>query len=527
MIGQRELKLEDYLAIARRHRLILIVPALLGAILGYGISLTIPYQYLSQTLVLVKQPAVPDSVVKPIVNEDLNQRLATMKQQILSRTRLEPIIQDFGLYKKDQEKGLPMEELVARLRKTITVTLVESMTETRNQVPGFTVAVVSDNPRLAQQICTQITSMFIEESEKTLETSAANTTDFISRQVTQAKVKLDEQDAKLATFKRQFMGSLPEDEAANLNLLNGLNTQLEATTQALSRAQQEKAFAESMLSQQLAAWQSTASEKSPLTLEMQLSDLQNQLVSMEARYTEDYPDVIKLKNNITQLKKKIADTHASDSQKPSAPKDAIEPPNIQQLRAQIHQNDLVIKDKTVQEEQIQNQIRTYQGRISLSPSVEQQYKELTRDYQTSSDNYNDLLKKQTASQMGKDLQTQQQGEQFTVLDPASLPESPTYPDHGLFGMGGLAAGLMIGVGIVLVIEMRDNTLRTERDVEFFLKVPTLAMVPALELQGGPAYGPGGGNGKNGKGFGNGKGTKYKDPDSVARPSLRERVGMRS
>ncbi|MGA8104880.1 MAG: Wzz/FepE/Etk N-terminal domain-containing protein, partial [Candidatus Acidiferrales bacterium] len=275
MIGQRELKLEDYLAIARRHRLLLIVPALLGAILGYGISLTIPYQYLSQTLVLVKQPAVPDSVVKPIVNEDLNQRLATMKQQILSRTRLEPIIQDFGLYKKDQEKGLPMEELVARLRKTITVTLVESMTETRNQVPGFTVAVVSDNPRLAQQICTQITSMFIEESEKTLETSAANTTDFISRQVTQAKVKLDEQDAKLAAFKRQFMGSLPEDEAANLNLLNGLNTQLEATTQALSRAQQEKAFAESMLSQQLAAWQSTASEKSPLTLEMQLNDLQN------------------------------------------------------------------------------------------------------------------------------------------------------------------------------------------------------------------------------------------------------------
>ena len=526
MIGQRELKLEDYLAIARRHRLILIVPALLGAVLVYGISLTIPYQYLSQTLVLVKQPAVPDSVVKPIVNEDLNQRLATMKQQILSRTRLEPIIQDFGLYKKDQEKGLPMEELVARLRKTITVTLVESMTELRNQVPGFTVTVVSDNPRLAQQICTQITSMFIEESEKTLENSAANTTDFISRQVTQAKVKLDEQDAKLAAFKRQFMGSLPEDEAANLNLLNGLNTQLEATTQALSRAQQEKAFAESMLSQQLAAWQSTASEKSPLTLEMQLNDLQNQLVSMEARYTEDYPDVIKLKNNIAQLKKKIADAHASDTPK-TAPKDAIEPPNIQQLRAQIHQNDLVIKDKTVQEEQIQTQIRTYQGRISLSPSVEQQYKELTRDYQTSSDNYNDLLKKQTASQMGKDLQTQQQGEQFTILDPASLPESPTYPDHKLFGLGGLAGGLMIGVGIVLVIEMRDNTLRTERDVEFFLKVPTLAMVPALELQGGPMYGNGGGNGKKGKGFGNGKGPKYKDPDNVVRPSPRERSSMRS
>ena len=516
--------MEDYLAIARRHRLILVLPVILGAILAYGISLTIPYQYLSQTLVLVKQPAVPDSVVKPIVNEDLNQRLATMKQQILSRTRLEPIIQDFGLYKKDQDRGLPMEELVGRLRKTITVTLVESMTETRNQVPGFTVTVVSDNPRLAQQICTQVTSMFIEESAKTMEQLTTNTTEFITRQLGQAKVKLDEQDSRLAAFKRQFMGSLPEDEAANLNLLNGLNTQLEATTQALSRAQQEKAFAESMLSQQLAAWQSTTTEKSPLTLDMQLNDLQNQLVSMEAKYTADYPDVIRLKNNIAQLKKKIADAHASDAQRPSAPKDAVEPPNIQQLRAQIHQNDLVIKDKTVQEEQIQAQIRTYQGRISLSPSVEQQYKELTRDYQSSLDNYNDLLKKQTQSQIGKDLETQQQGEQFQVLDPASLPESPTYPDHKLFGMGGLAGGLMIGVGIVLVIEMRDNTLRTERDVEFFLKVPTLAMVPALELQGGPAFG---GNGKNGKGLGNGNGPKYKDPNNVVRPSPRERAGMRS
>jgi hypothetical protein len=129
--------------------------------------------------------------------------------------------------------------------------------------------------------------------------------------------------------------------------------------------------------------------------------------------------------------------------------------------------------------------------------------------------------------MGKDLQTQQQGEQFTILDPASLPESPTYPDHKLFGLGGLGGGLMIGVGIVLVIEMRDNTLRTERDVEFFLKVPTLAMVPALELQGAPVFASGGGDGKKGKFFGNGKGPKYKDPDNVVRPSPRERSSMRS
>ena len=130
--------------------------------------------------------------------------------------------------------------------------------------------------------------------------------------------------------------------------------------------------------------------------------------------------------------------------------------------------------------------------------------------------------------MGKDLQTQQQGEQFTILDPASLPENPTFPDHKLFGLGGLGGGLMVGLALVLVIEFRDNTLRTERDVEFFLKVPTLAMVPALELQGAPVLGTGKGNTKNGKGGkGNGNGANYKNPENAARPSMRERVGMRS
>ncbi|MGH9759368.1 MAG: GNVR domain-containing protein, partial [Blastocatellia bacterium] len=201
-------------------------------------------------------------------------------------------------------------------------------------------------------------------------------------------------------------------------------------------------------------------------------------------YTDDYPDVVKAKSDIAALKKKIAETQ---NQKGAAPeksaRTAGEPLQIQQLRAQVHQYDQMIKDKTVQEQQIQNQIRLYQARVQSSPAVEQEYKELTRDYQTALDFYNDLLKKRDQSAMASDLQRRQEGEQFRVLDPANLPDKPSFPNKLLFTLGGLAGGLAIGIGIVFLIEMQDTSLRSERDVETMLRLPVLAMVPEIQPLG--------------------------------------------
>ncbi len=483
MIGQRQLTFDDYWAILRRRRWVLAIPTVLGAVIAYLISLTLPNQYTSQTLVLVTQPTVPESYVKPVVTEDLNQRLATMQEQILSRSRLEPIIQRFGLY-KDEINRVPMEDLVDRLRKTIVVTPVEPMAETKaRDLPGFYVNVTANDGRLAQEICAEVTSMFMEENLRLRQEQAEDTTQFLSKQLEGAKAKLDEQDEKLAVFKRRYIGGLPEDEQTNLGLLTGLNTQLDTANQALSRAQQDKSFTESMLSQQMAAWQASQSGHNPQTLEKDLSDLQNQLVSLQARYTDDHPDVIKVKNDIAQLRKKLAVTdaqNASDAQKQNE-KPAAEPAQIQQLRAQIHQYEQIIREKSAQQEEIQQQIKLYQGRVQLSPMVEQQYKQLTRDYQTALDLYNDLLRKRSQSAMATDLERRQQSEQFRVLDPASLPQKPSYPNRPLFALGGLGGGLALGIGVAFVLEMRDTTLRTERDVEFFLKVPTLALVPSVGL----------------------------------------------
>jgi polysaccharide chain length determinant protein (PEP-CTERM system associated) len=479
---ERELTLADYLAMLRRRWMLIVVLALAGGPLAYGVSRFLPDRYKSQTLVLVERPSVPERIVQSLDTEDLSQRLSSMQQQILSRSRLEPIITQFGLYSSDVNK-IPMEDLVGRLQKAIEVNPILPMAETQSrQLPGFYVNVTMGNPRTAQQVCTAVTSMFIEENLRQRQEHSANTTDFLVSQLAEAKTNLDEQDAKLAAFKSHYLGSLPDQEKMNLDLLGNQSSQLEAATQALARAQQDKFLAESMLTQQVAAWQATQTGRSPETLEQQLSAMQTQLASLQSRYTDDYPDVIKTKNDIAALKKQIAlnanqkaATDGSNTQK-----NALEPPQIAQLRAQVHNLDQVIAEKAKEQERIKQQIKLYQDRVQSSPAVEQQFKELTRGYQTALDSYNDLQKKRNEAEMYADLQRKQQGEQFRVLDPANLPDKPSFPNRPLFAAGGLGGGLALGLGIAFLLEMKDSSLKTERDVEFALRLPVLAMIPEIE-----------------------------------------------
>ncbi|HSY29378.1 MAG TPA: hypothetical protein VK832_17850, partial [Burkholderiaceae bacterium] len=354
----------------------------------------------------------------------------------------------FGLYSSDVNR-VPVEELVARLQKSIQVTPVQPMAETQSQaLPGFHIIVTMDNPRTAQEVCSTVTSMFIEENLRLRQQRSQDTTQFLAQQLVDAKAKLDEQDARLAAFKSHYIGSLPDQEQGNLNVLMGLTSQLDAATQALARAQQDKSFAESMLAQQVAAWQAAQTGTNPETMDRQLTALQTQLANLQARYTDDYPDVVKTKNEIAALQKKIAESDVPKTAGTGkSSRTAAEPAQIAQLRAQVHTTDQVIAEKTSEQEKIQQEIRVYQDRVQSSPAVEQQYKELTRDYQTALDFYNDLLKKRDQSAMAADLERHQEGENFSILDPANLPDKPSFPNHPLFALGGFAGGLGLGIGL--------------------------------------------------------------------------------
>jgi polysaccharide chain length determinant protein (PEP-CTERM system associated) len=481
MVNRKELTFEDYLVILRRRRWLVIVPAILGATVGYVLSLALPARYTSHTVVLVEQPIVPDSYVKPVVSEDLNQRLASMEEQILSRTRLQHLVEQFGMYKKDVNK-VPMEVLVSRLQKSITVKPLNPTQGTQpTALPGFNVDVTLAQPWLAQRVCSEITSMFMEQNLRLRQQQAEDATQFLGAQLEEAKAKLDEQDARLAEFQSHYVGELPENEQNNLTLLMGLSPQLEAATQAVNQARQEKAFAESMLSQQVAAWESSQKGQNPETLEQQLAKEQEQLLSLQARYTTEHPDVVKLQNEVADLQKGIRE--ASVGKEPNeqrAKVSSIEPPEIQQLRAQLHQAELAIVQKQDEQQRVQGQIRVLQGRIQLTPKIQQEFKSLTRDYQTALEFYNDLLKKRNESHMATELEDRQQGEQFRVLDPPSLPEQPSFPNRPLFGLGGLGAGLIVGLGLVQLLEWRDKSIRYKKDVQIYLRLPTLAQISLME-----------------------------------------------
>jgi len=488
MILQRELALEDYVAILRRRWWIIAVPALVFAIGAYTISLFLASRYMSQTVVLVEEPAVPESLVKPVIGGDANQRLATMQEQILSRTRLQQIIEKFGLY-RDEAGRVSTEDMVSSLRKSITVSAVRAMAETRaSGLPGFTVSVVANQAYTAQQICTEITSFFMQQNVLLRERRAEDTTQFITKQLNESKRKLDEQDAKLADFQRRYMGILPDQMQTNFSLLTGLSSQLEAASQALNRAQQDKIFVQNALDQQLLVKMPALPVVDPDILQKQLANLQNQLTALQQQYTDAHPDVRRLKKDIAQLQRKIAEQSANRSSQPASAPDneavVAESLHVQQLRAQLYQINRTIQDKTLEQSHIQEDIRKLQGKLQLTPAIAQEYKALTRDYQTAVNVYNDLLKKQSDSEMATDLERRQQGEQFRVLDPPSLPQKPTYPNRPLFGVGGFMAGLAFGLAIVFALEAQDTTLHSEQDVERLLKLPALAMIPLLEMPKG-------------------------------------------
>ncbi len=482
----QEIGAKDVVAIIRRRYWLIFLLAVFGGVAGFGAARILPKQFTSKTLVLVQQPEAQP--VTPIATDNVNQRLATMQQQILSTARLEPVIRDLNLYPDDINR-LPKEEIFDRLRKAITITAVAPMTETRAQnLPGFTISVVFDNPQVAQKICSMITSMFIEEDIKVSGEVDVGTTKFLNEQLAQAKTSLDEQDAKLAAFQRHNAGTMPEDSQGNLAFLNGQTTQLEAATQGLNRAQQDKSFAESILAQQLSAWQASQSGQNPETLDQQLDAMQAQLVALQSKYTDDHPDVIKVKNDIAALKQRIAD---SDQRKNAAAPDKItrpvgEPTQILQLRAQIHQYDQVIKERTAQQEAFKRQIEIYQARVAASPGIEQEYKLLTRGHQTVLDSYNDLLKKRDASAMSTQYDQSKQNDRFHVLDPANAPNEPSFPKMPYFAGGGLGAGLALGFGLALLLEMHDTSLRSEHDVEVVLRLPVLAMIPVIAPNMGKA-----------------------------------------
>jgi polysaccharide chain length determinant protein (PEP-CTERM system associated) len=486
MLGHRELALHDYLDVFRRRYWLILGSGVL--FLGAGLALThfLSPIFDSQTLVIVQQQRVPENYVKPVITEDLNVRLASMKEQILSRSRLEPIIERFGLF---AGQNANMEDRVDLTRRAISIKPIPAGA---NKTPGFYIGFRASNARVAQQVCGEITSLFLSESLNAREQSAEGTTAFLSQQLAAAKSSLDEQDTRLAEFERKYLGRLPGQEQSNLNTLQALTARLDAITQSISRAEQQETYINTLLSQQNSTAESSENTGGSLdSLNSQLNSLIAQKKELEALYTADHPDVLASSRRIADVRSAIE--HAS-STVPRSKTDGESPtsvdqendvhahatsPQLQQSRAQLQLIRQSLNDQKREQARVAGQIRAYEARLEASPAIEAEYKKATRDHETALEFYNNLLTKMNESSMATDLERRQQGEQFQVLDSANLPDSPTFPNRMVFAAAGLLGGIILGVLITSALEYRDKTLRNEHDILFFTKQPTLAVLSLL------------------------------------------------
>jgi polysaccharide chain length determinant protein (PEP-CTERM system associated) len=479
MLGHRELTMQDYVGILKRRFWLILTSAILLLGVGIGLSHILPPQYVSQTLVLIEQQKVPENYVKPVVTEDLGGRLASMKEQILSRSRLEPIITKFNLFAGSNNT---MDDRIDQTRKAIQITPILS-SQASHGMPGFFITFKAQDARIAQQVCGEITSLFVSENLNAREQSAEGTTDFLKQQLADSKRNLDEQDAKLAVFQQKYFGKLPEQEPSNTNTLQALTTQLDAVTQSLGRMQENETFLQAMISQQTHELQGLepGSGISADERQKELKTLIAHKQELEALYTPDHPDLLAISRRIADLRAEIAHASAEPAPKAAlAPVTRTDPPQLLQLKAQLRGVQQSMAAAKQEQTRLQQKIRTYESRIESSPLVEQEYKQVTRDHDTALQFYNSLLTKMNESSMATALEQRQQGEQFRVMDAPNLPDAPTFPNPFVFAGGGFAVGLFLGLLIAALLEYRDTSLRNERDIWAFTKLPTLGIISHID-----------------------------------------------
>jgi polysaccharide biosynthesis transport protein len=483
---------QHYLGIARRRPLHFLIPAFLGWLAVWGISWLLPASYKSSTLILVEEATMPKDYVVPNINEDLQERLQSMTEQILSRTRLHHIIEGMNLYQKKGSR-LSADESVQQMRKDISVDLVR---DPQNHITAFNVAYSASNPNVAQEVTGELTKLFIDENLEVRQQQSEGTTKFLENQLETARQALSEQEKKVREFKVRHVGELPTQLASNMQILGGLQAQLQTEEDALNTAKQQRVYLETLIGQYRTLQGSPGSAQSvPIGLpaiDGELDKLKAQLADLSSRYTELHPDVRKLKDQIAKNEKMrdelLADlknqTSSSQSDEGAVtavsaadPTQAASP--TAQLQSQLRANEIEIKNREQTVATLKAKVDDYQARLNQEPVSEQQLTDLSRGYDQSKATYDELLKKKNESALATNMELLKQGQRFRVLDPPSLPLKPVFPNRLEFCGIGLLVGLVLGAATVGAFEMLDDRIYDEKELKGLLPVTVISEIPLI------------------------------------------------
>ena len=478
-----EIDLQRYVAIARRRHMHILIPLFLGWLAVWAASWVLVPRYRSGTLILVEQPTMPRDYVTPNINDDLQQRMQSITQQILSRTRLLHIIEGKHLYGNAQSPMAP-DDQVERMRKDIEIELVR---DGQGGVNAFNVYYTAGDPHIAQQVTSELTDLFINENLEVRQRQSEDTTKFLEDQLETARQSLAEQEEKIREFKGQHVGELPGQLGSNLQILSGLQSQLRNEEEALNTAKQQRTYLQSLVAQYRSLKVSTAGDGGPAALpeiDQELERLRAQLADLSSHYTERHPDIRRLKDQIAKTQRVrdhlVAQVQAGGSDNAATNEVATQSPMLAQLQGQLQSNSVEIANREHSIADLKSRVTEYQARLNQEPVREQQLADLTRGYDQSKASYDELLKKKNESAMATSMELLQQGERFRVLDPPSLPTRPSFPNRLKFCGIGLAVGLALGIFVAAVFEMVDDRLYSEKEIKKLLPVPVICEIPVIE-----------------------------------------------
>jgi succinoglycan biosynthesis transport protein ExoP len=442
-------------------------------IVSLSVILFLPSVYRSTVTVLVDRQQVPEAFVRPTVTSALEVRLQTISQEILSRSRLDGLITRFGLY-AHLKKQVSSEEVIERMRRDIQLELkgVEQKDGGRAATIAFALSYRGSDPQTVAQVANTLASFYIEENLKVRERQAAGTSEFLQAQLAAVKTRLDQQEALVSAFKKRYLGELPQQLDVNLATIERLSAQLRTNGDNQLRAKERR---DGLLKQLADAGELTGT--GPDALADQLAKLNQELRQLRATYSEKYPDVVRTKEEIAALERELSEA------KSGPPKDSKLPTpqtaygiRTRQALTDVETELNVLKSE---EKQLRNALGAYLGRVENSPQREQEFKELSRDYESTKELYATLSKRYEEAQLAESMEQRQKGEQFRILDAAVPAAAPTAPNRPRLMLVGLMLSLGLGVAAVVAAEQLRPAFHSVDDLRAFTAVPVLVSIPQI------------------------------------------------